>query len=96
MLLATLAHLTLLTCAAGLIGPYVFPALVIRFFANLAALLLNWRLFCTKNETRIENIELQPKIERIKTSADQESQLLCPDKEPEHSQSDDLTDILLA
>ena len=69
MLFATLAHLTLLTCVAGLIGPYIFPALVIRFFVNLAALLLNWRLFCTGKEKTHENIELQPNIERtVKTS----------------------------
>ena len=96
MLLATLAHLTLLTCVAGLIGPYIFPALVIRFFVNLTALLLNWRVFYTRKENRRENIELQPNIERKKTSADEERQLLCPDKEHVPSWSDDLTDILLA
>ena len=48
MLLATLAHLTLLTCIAGLIGPYIFPALAICFFVDLTALLLNWRLFCNE------------------------------------------------
>ena len=76
MLLATLAHLTLLTCVAGLIGPYIFPALVIRFFVNLAALLLNWRLFYTRKEYKRESIELQPNIERNKASADEERQLL--------------------
>ena len=96
MLLATLAHLCLLTCEAGLIGPYIFPALVIRFFVTLAALLLNWRIFCTRKENGRENIELQPNIEQNETSADEERQLLCPDKEHDHSKSDDLTDILLA
>ena len=96
MLLATLAHLTLLTCVAGLIGPYIFPALVIRFFVNLTALLLNWRVFYTRKENRRENIKLQPNIERDKIFADEERQLLCPDKEHIRSRSDDLTDILLA
>ena len=100
MLLATLAHLSLLTCVAGLIGPYIFPALVIRFFVNLAVLLLNSGIFCTRKENRRENIELQPDIERNKTTADEERQQLCPDMEHNRShartQSDELTDILLA
>ena len=57
---------------------------------------MNCGILCTRKENRRENIELEPDIERNKTSADDERQQLCPDKEPVRSKSDDLTDILLA
>ena len=39
MLLVTLAKLSMLTCTAGLIGPYIFIAIAVLFLINLAALL---------------------------------------------------------
>ena len=39
MLLVTLAKLSILTCTAGLIGPYIFIAIAVLFLINLAALL---------------------------------------------------------
>ena len=92
MLLATLGHLTLLTCTAGLIGPYIFPALLLCFCVDLTALLVNWwAMWRAKGkekdsaEQSPESIELQPNT----TFTDEERSLLPQDKESHLPQSND-------
>ena len=70
MLLVTLAKLVILTCAAGLLGPYIFLAVALLFFINFALLYK----FCKKTlmegssvhkscEDLAEVISLQPNNE---------------------------------
>ena len=111
MFLSTLAHLTLLTCTAGLIGPYIFPALLLCFFADLAALLVN----CYKRARRKEkekkkdptehsheNNEFQTNLEQNTTSTHEGRPFPPRDEESYLLHSHDrefrlnMTDILIA